>query len=70
MNTNFNFRYEYFVLKDSSLILKCDSLIIRMRLHPYFFTFKNKKESNQRIILDRLKRENKIWHNFYYLASN
>lgn len=44
MNTNFNFRYEYFVLKDSSLILKCDSLIIRMRLHPSFFTLKKAKK--------------------------
>ena len=35
MNTNFH--YGYFVLKDSSLILKCDSLKIRMQLHPYFF---------------------------------
>lgn len=60
MNTNFNFQYEYFVLKDSSLILKCDSLIIRMRLHPYFLSSKAKKEVNQRNILDRLKRENKI----------
>lgn len=59
MNTNFNFRYEYFALKDSSLILKYDSLIVRMRLHPSFFYPQKQKKSIKEISSIDLKEKTK-----------